>query len=393
MEQNITEHYIINNPIGRLGNHLITYLNTIYLHYLLKHKNITENNDIPFKITLNNCNDLLKKSIDYITPNYININENSHLLEIENKNILPGYNIFHIQEILNNKLSTRHKICLYDYFNIATIYLPKLWNIPIPKFTEFQNKFKSFIQTHNIILEKTLFIHIKCTDNTIPDKIIHKKYNIYPNIYYLDICNIYNFNTICICTDNPNHILIKNIEQKLEQHNITVVNISKITNDIMMDFYFLACAKNILVDNSTFTFMSSIHPSFINEYGFSKDKTIFLYKEFFNRFLLDIGTNKWDKNILDFCINNLDSFEHTVYSNYLIYNEITFSNCNKNNENNDKICDCIYKFKLDNSHNYNHKLILFDVNLNSKTSGKYKTNIKTGDWVGSEQQINMLLLD
>jgi hypothetical protein len=154
---------------------------------------------------------------------------------------------------------------------------------------------------------------------------------------------------------------------------------------MMMDFYFLACAKNILVDNSTFTFMSSIHPTFINEPGFSKDKTIFLYKEFFSRFLLDIGTNEWDKNILDFCINNLDSFEHTIYSNVLIYNEIEFSNNTQS-----RFCNCI--LKSNTKTHYNHKIVLFDINYNSEfNSNNVKINI--GDWIGDKNQIQMLLLE
>jgi hypothetical protein len=381
------QYYIINNPIGRLGNHIITYLNTIYLHYLLHNKNAIANNTTShishFKITLNNHNELLHKSVDFYKIHHTT-NNTSHLQKQGNKNILQGYDIFHIQDILNKKLKSTYNICLYDYFNLASIYFPKLWNITTLQYNKFQSTFKSIIQNNYINLDKTLCIHIKCTDNTIPEKIIHKKYNIYPNAYYLDICNIYNYDTICICTDNPKHIIISNLIQHSEKRGINVINISTITNDMMMDFYFLACAKNILVDNSTFTFMSAIHPTFINEPGFSKDKTIFFYKDFFSRFLLDIGTTEWDKNILDFCINNLDSFQHTIHSNVLIYNEIEFSNNNQS-----QFCNCI--LKCENKITYNHTLVVFEDNINSEfISNNIKINI--GEWVGCENQIQLLLL-
>jgi hypothetical protein len=187
------QHYIINNPIGRLGNHIITCLNTIYLYYLLHHKNSLVNSQYIFKITLNNNHILLKHHIQ-LTSSYYNKSDseryntnndfNKKLSILENKNILAGYNIFHIQDILNNKLQTKHHICIYDYFDIASMYLPKLWNITTLQYNKFQSTFKSIIQNNYINLDKTLCIHIKCTDNTIPEKIIHKKYNIYIYVCY-----------------------------------------------------------------------------------------------------------------------------------------------------------------------------------------------------------------
>lgn len=388
------QHYIINNPIGRLGNHIITYLNIIYLHHLLYCKNNTSSSHNIFKITLNNNHHLLKHNIQLTLTNYNasgrqNTKDmfNTKVSRLENNNILPGYSIFHIQDILNNKLQSKHHICFYDYFNIASTYLSKLWNITSHQYNEFQSIYKTIILDNYINLDNTLCIHIKCTDNTDPAKIIHKKYNIYPNKYYLDICNIYNYNTICICTDNPKHIIITNLIQHAEKRGINVINISKLTDDMMMDFYFLACAKNILVDNSTFTFMSAIHPTFINENGFTKNKTIFLYKDFFSRFLLDIRTNEWDKNILDFCINNLDNFQHIIKSNVLIYNEIEFFTDTYSSP-----CNCNRKINTNTKENYTHKLIVFEVNINSEFNSNNAT-IKIGDWIGNEKQIRMLLLE
>jgi hypothetical protein len=415
------QHYIINHPIGRLGNHLITYINTIYLHYLLDKK--SQNNT--FKITLNGNHDLLKNTIifgndddddnDNDDYNDNDKNENNDTISrLENTNIIPGYNIFHIQEILNNKLKAKYNICIYDYFYLAALYLPKLWK-PEIQLDKFKSIFTGIIQDNYINLDKTLCIHIKCTDNTIPERIIHKKYNIYPNIYYLDICKVYNYDTICICTDNPDHILIKNLIEKGEKQGITVINISKLIQKIipkkthynltreqmmMMDFYFLSSSRNIMVDNSTFTFISALHPTFISDDFYYKNKTIFFYRDFFSRFLLDIGTNEWDKNILDFCINNLDSFDnYNNYTNYnktfseiLIYNEIElcnypqsrFCNCVSN-----CVSNCISQFNenISGKDINNHKLVLFDVNTNTNN-----IKIKIGDWKGNKEQIQMLLI-
>ena len=59
----------------------------------------------------------------------------------------------------------------------------KLWNIETCNyFITTKKKYLHFIVTENVNLDKTLFIHIKCTDNTTPETVIHKKYNIYDSI-------------------------------------------------------------------------------------------------------------------------------------------------------------------------------------------------------------------
>ena len=374
-------NYIITNPIGRLGNHIITYINTIFLHLFFSKDNYTNNN----YITLNNNNNALLKN------NVIISNEANNKVHIIPKNIIPriinGYDIFHLTNLFITK-NINNKICFEDYLKLCNNYIPLLWNKQtITKFnTESKQYFMNFISTNYINLDTTLVIHIKCTDNTIPDKIIHKKYNIYPSKIYLEICKKYNYDTIIIITDNPNHIIIQN----LLNHKSTI-RILCPSSSMINDIYFLINAKNILIDNSTFTWVCSMHP-FIYNNSINQNKTLFFYKDFFEKFLLDINTNTYDKNILNFCINSqiaqLDFNLSTQYIDFKYLNTIenaNICNCNNKNSSNDKNSNNIIIARNPNNilqYKNNFTIIIFD----------YNSNIKIGEWIGNINQIKSLLL-
>lgn len=366
-------NYIISNPIGRLGNHIITYINTIFLHLFFSKDNYTKNN----YITLNNNNSLLKNKI-LISHK---VNNNVHIIP---NNIISrpinGYDIFHLTNLFITK-NIHNKICFTDYLKLCNNYMTLLWNKNTLKIFDYESKqyFINYISENYINLDTTLVIHIKCTDNTIPDKVIHKKYNIYPSKIYLEICKKYNYDTILILTDDPEHIIIQN----LLNYNSSIKFLCPSSN-MMNDIYFLINSKNILIDNSTFTWMCSMHPFIYNH--INQNKTLFFYKDFFEKFLLDINTNSWDKNILNFCINSqIAQYKFNLETQYIDFKCLnTIENCKICNCNNINTNNIIIPREPNNilyfKNNFN--IIIFD----------YNSNIKIGEWIGNSNQIKSLLL-
>lgn len=421
-------NYIINNPIGRLGNHIIALINLIFMHLFLN-KTIQCNNNYLLKICLHNNHNLINhisqftintlQDISTLQDNSNNtLQDNNHntLLNNNHNNTLNnnvisrninGYDIFHLSNLFLTK-NIHKKICFWDYLYIANKSIHKLWSqTAINSFKQSIIYFTDYISQNYINLDTTLVIHIKCTDNTIPEKVIHKKYNIYPNKLYLEICKSYNYDTILIITDNPKHILIQNLLSYNSKSNIRILCAS---SNMETDLFFLINAKNLLIDNSTFTWICGLHPFIYNHT--IKHKTLFLYKDFFEKFFLDINTNDWDKTILNFCINkiiptinfntnnisnisninNINNTNNINYKNnknnlpYINYYNITGNKCN---------CSCINDKEI---HIYNprskknvlqelkkmYTIILFDYDS--------RTKIQIGDWIGNQQQINSLLL-
>ena len=390
--------YIIENPICGLGNHIITFLNIIYIHFITNNK---KKNKKDFKIIIKNNNKLIKKSQTYILFDYNNakygeIVENNKLY----KQVILGYDIFHLNYFLGSRFkidSLKIKICFKDYLLLAYNYLNNIWNISSYKLNIYKIKFEEFINNNNINLDKTLFIHIKCSDNIIPEKIINKKYNIYPNWLYLELANIYNFTNICVCSDNPEHPIIKNLENN-SPNNVRIINISRFTqNDIMMDFYFMSNSKNILVDNNTFTFISALHFNFNHNNNDNNDnicKNVYFYKDFFSHFLLDIKTKEYKKDIINFCIN---AFDYNNYSNIIltdniiVYKNIIFNDNNNENNKNNNFINCNI---CNNSLFKKNDFLLSNYNINIFDYTRYCKNkqIKISEWKGDEEQLKTLYL-
>lgn len=337
------------------------------------------NNIEDMSIILHNNNTLLKHRLN-LKFNSLKLNYSKQVCRE-----ITGYDIFHISYKIN-KIVNNYKICFKDYILLCKNYMHKLWNIETANdFIINKQKYEHFIISENINLDKTLFIHIKCTDNIIPNKIIYNKYNIYPNWLYFELCKIYNYNTICILTDNPNNIIIKNIENIAIEKNIKVYNLSRLTNNFKLEIYFLINAINILVDNSTFTFMMAMHT---NIHLFNEKKNIFFYEDFFTKFLRDINTTAWDKNILDFCIiqNNIfTSNEKQITTSKITIKKLSLKTYK---------CKCKSIFiKHNDMYKYmNLFLNNIDINIFSYNNNNNNNIIKIGDWIGNKTQIKSLLI-
>lgn len=391
-------NYNIINPIGRLGNHIITYINTIFLHTFLCKDNYANN----YYISLNNNDILLKKKV-IINDNIINDsrlnNGKGIIFDKYSNNIcsipcniisrtINGYDIFHLSNLFISK-NIQYKICFNDYLKLCNNYIPLLWEkTTITKFKiESKKYFINYIFENYINLDTTLFIHIKCTDNTIPDKVIHKKYNIYHNKIYLEICKKYNYDSIIIITDNPNHAIIQNLLSYK-----TSIRILCPSSNMINDIYFLINAKNLLIDNSTFTWICGMHPFIYNH--ISNNKTLFFYKDFFEKFLLDINTKPWAKNILNLCITSeISQLKFNLETQYIDFKKIRDDDeININVSDNINICNCEINNKKTISISRYINNILYYKNKFNVIIFDYNSNIKIGEWIGNNDQINSLLL-
>lgn len=379
-------NYVITKPIGRLGNHIITYINTIILHLYLhsnKHHHTNtiyialENNNKLLKHTLH-CNPQLNTII--VPSNQISnmITSSTNITYKQVTRIVNGYDIFHLSNLFINK-NIQSKLCFASYMYLMNKCMNNLWSNDTYNYlnNDGMSHFINYISSNYINLDTTLVIHIKCTDNTEPDKHVYSKYNIYPNLLYLEICKKYNYDTILVITDNPQHIIIKDL-LNYKSHIRVLCPSTTILNDIV----FIINARNILIDNSTFTWVLSMHP-FIYSYD-RNSKTVFYYKDFFNKFLLDINTNPWDKAITNFCINShIDTLNYNLTNKYIDFHNITYNylNCSSNCNSLNNICVPRYDNTMLKCNTF-FNIILFD----------YKSTIKIGEWIGNTTQINTLLL-
>jgi hypothetical protein len=245
----MTEGLYIIKPIGRFGNHLITIFNAIYLckKFGLRWVKLDEN----FQ--------KFDKWIDIV--NGITYSKKPEELDESRLKNISGFGVFHLSHFQGD-----YKILDYQvYKNIHQLYFPIITKNVIP------DRFKVNIRT-NDDPNKTLYSHLKCTDNLIKD--LNVKYNILPIQLYLKIMVDYDFDKLVITTDNPNNRFLQVLDINLKKIG---KRLEIVMNDMYQDFMIFVNAKYIVMDLSTFTWEAHM----VSE----KKQKVFIWDQFFTRFL------------------------------------------------------------------------------------------------------------
>jgi hypothetical protein len=290
---NVTTDY------GRLGNNLIIFFNAIYLSkkYEVSYICFTMNRQ---NIYYPECYNIITKSFEdsiqlkkHINVQYINID---------------AYKIFHLSSFLEDD----NIIDFYAYKNLVREYFPS-----IKKITEYNDNQIIDKIINSIDLDKTLFTHIKFTDNMLFNT--HIKYVVYPVNLLIYLLKKYNFKNCIITTDNTytNNIYFKCLGEKCQKLGIGLRILC--SENIWDDFFLLSEAKHILLDISTFTWTSTL---------ISQNKqNIIVWEEFFTKFVKAL------KQYQDVILFN----DRHIRENYKLFTLKNYIQCGEWYANNDNI--------------------------------------------------------
>lgn len=241
----------IDKSIGRFGNHLITVFNTIYLGKKFNYE----------WIKLGSSFTKFSKYINIIECKVYNekpLNLNESMLKP-----ISDFMSFHISHFLSND----RKIIDYDlYKEICETYYPLICNELL---IEINTNLRDDLDNP----DETLYTHLKFTDNLLHK--LHFKYNVLPINIYPYIVEMFNFKKVVITTDNKNCKYLSLLKDKLE-----AIGCKLVVNEeggLYEDFHLLTKAKYLMLDLSTFTWMTHLVSK--------KKQTVIVWDEFFTRFL------------------------------------------------------------------------------------------------------------
>jgi len=285
---------IISRPIGRLGNHIIVLMNAIYMGQKFNYRWIVFSDEFKaFPKVL----DIKEKKM------YKTIND----VKIECKlKPLSGFMVFHISHYLGE---SRKIIDYQQYKKIYQDFFPVLVKGINDSNFEFNNgrNIKKFNVDDNKFDEnKTLYTHLKFTDNLLPN--LHFKYNVLPINLYVKLLTDYNFDKLVVVTDNARATWLFELNNRLKKINKTLEVIS---GNIWDDYMILINAKYIVMDMSTFTWTAHL--------ASPRTQNVFMWPLFFTRFLA-----KYRQYVDIMLFNEADMMKK---ENYCYYNLLRYPEC------------------------------------------------------------------
>ena len=288
---NEVEGIYISNPIGRLGNHIITIMNAVYMSDLFNYK----------WIALSDEYKAFPKLIDVENKKVYLTRDN---VDITNFRKMSGFLVFHISHYLGKG---REKLDFNKYKSIYQEYFPLLASSINKAQFEF-NKGIEINLKHTLSYHenKTLYTHLKFTDNLQPN--LHFKYNVLPINLYIKLITDYKFDVLVVVSDTPNNNYLDELRSRVQElgKHLEVVH-----GHIWNDFTTLVNAKYIVMDMSTFTWTAHLVSP--------KQQYIFMWPLFFTRFLA-----KWRHYVDIMLFNDKDIISR---ENYCFYNLSKYPEC------------------------------------------------------------------
>jgi hypothetical protein len=271
----------ISSTIGRLGNHIITLMNAIYMARIFNYRWITLSNDFKY----------FPKVLDVYNKKFYQSRDDIALNGLKD---ISGFAIFHISHYLGESKKIldfdKYKAVYEDFFPILKANIAEL--------QELQGNIPTDLNENT-----TLYTHLKFTDNLLENT--HYKYNVLPVNLYVRLMIDYKFDTLAVITDNnrQNPYLVE-LKKQLDKHGKTLAVQS---TNIWTDFYTLVNAKYMVMDMSTFTWTAHL--------ASSKKQYVFMWPMFYTRFLA-----KYRQYVDIMLFNDADMIRKTNYCYYNMYN-------------------------------------------------------------------------